>query len=273
MLETEEQKRITIQEICSELLNSKYAGLNSGRTSTVHSIAEEYRDYYGDFDNEMVRNFEENQWNNSNNNIINNGNNINNKFFSKKNHHIYNHESSYGNEPFKEISPYEKNEKFRKKEHGFGVDLAGGGSFRGRERYNYNDNNAYSRKNEEIMGYQNQHQIENFNYQNTYNNFNSSHLGQNHNSGRKEKNTFNLKNFDFSKQSSPQNPKNPGYQHQEYGYYQEKPQNQGQKNINYNYEEPIRIRKKPTSNSKNVLSGGFRLSSTMEDQKGLKDVN
>lgn len=63
MLTVEEYNRISIIEVCVILSQTKFGALQSERTSSVHSLTEEYQDYYGDFDNEMVKNFEENQMN------------------------------------------------------------------------------------------------------------------------------------------------------------------------------------------------------------------
>lgn len=63
MLAVEEYDRIPINEVCQVLSNAKCGGDMSFRESSVNSIEEEYRDYYGDFDNEMVQTYRENQQN------------------------------------------------------------------------------------------------------------------------------------------------------------------------------------------------------------------
>lgn len=222
MVAVEEFDRIPISEVCQALSRAKYGGDLSDRESSVNSIEEEYRDYYGDFDNEMVQNYRDNHkgHNYSNNSPMSHGNS----------HHqapVSNYRSKgVQPEPFQEITQQEARNKYEQQK---------------------------KRKSSSVNSYGKNYSPQVYNPENRMKQGNSSNS------------KFNPRNFEFSKQKNPmvsrsQRRESAPSHHPEYGYYQDNPSTQ---NENHSIPNNSNSHLKPgynQSSSKNLLSGGYRLS-------------
>lgn len=112
MLAVEEYNRIKIEDVCAVLSQSKFGDMASQRESSVHSLAEEYRDYYGDFENEVVKNFENQQ-----NFQKTQG------FSPSSNHASFQYPQNNQTMPFQEISQQEVNKKFSMRKRGHNMQV------------------------------------------------------------------------------------------------------------------------------------------------------